>query len=194
MGDHTDATDSRANTYVDWVDTMAAIEFNYHSARSQQARVGQALTGLPVTACYIIAWLLPLAGVMMLVTGIAIGWLMIGLAALPVMVIKWYKGHLHHLPSGTGDTVDALLSGDILGQLSQNPSPADIAKAISTISSAHFMAARFGITVNILQQLASTDASQTAAVWQTAEQVRQQAGVERYSASVLAVADRKSVV
>lgn len=170
------------------MDTLDNLEFNYHSARAQKARLGHMLKGLPLIACRIIVWLLPLAGLMMLIIGMSVGWLMIGLSALPLMLLKWHRNNLYHLPSGKDNSVDSLLSGDILGQLPANPTPADIAKAVSTISSAHFMAARFGITVNVLQQLASTDASQTAAVWQTAEEVRIQSGVERYSASVLAVA------
>lgn len=167
---------------------METLEFNYNSSRAQKARLGHALKGFPIVACHIVAWLLPLSGLMILITGLPVGWLMIGLAALPLMLLKWHRNNLHHLPSGKDKTVDSLLSGDILGQLPANPTPADIAKAVSTISSAHFMAARFGITVNVLQQLASTDASQTAAVWQAAEDIRVQTGVERYSASVLAVA------
>lgn len=167
---------------------MEPIEFNYHSSRAQKARFGHVLKGLPLAACYVLVGLLLLLGVLLLLSEQSTGWFVASLAAVPFMIIAWHKGELSHLPSGKGRSVDSLLSGDVLGQLSKNPAPSDVAAAVATISSGHFMGARFGITVNLLQQLASTDQTQTSQLWQIAEEVRQQAGVPRYSASVLAVA------
>ncbi len=167
---------------------MDNLEFNYRSLRAQKARFGHSLRGLTITAGQILVVFLPLAGAVFLIVGYSSGWLLAGLAALPYMIVRWYRGELEHIPSGKQTAVDDLLSSDILGQLPADPTPADIAKAVSTISSGHFMGARFGVTVNLLQQVASTDKAATAELWQLAEQVRQQANVPRYSASVLAVA------
>src|SRR5690606_26242937 len=70
----------------------------------------------------------------------------------------------------------------------KHPSPADLAQAVGRIPSGHFMASRFGLSSNILVQLASTRPEDTDAVYQRAEEIRQQTGVEHYSASVLSAA------
>lgn len=164
------------------------ITFHYHSARSEKARLTRVLGGDMQRYMTVLGWLLMIGGVVLVLAGWAVGWLCGGLAAIPYMLVMWYRGELRHLPTGKDDTVDALLSGDILGQLPKNPTPADIAKAVGSVSSGLFMGARFGLTPNFLGNIAASDPIQTAALWQRAEEVRQAAGVTHYSGSVLAVA------
>ncbi len=167
---------------------MATVAWNYHSTRAQKARFGWHLRPF-VNSFAIIVWLLVLAGVALIVgIGWSLGWLLIGLAAIPYMLKRWYDDELHHLPSGKDASADSLLSGDILGQLGAQPAPVDIARAVGKISSGHFMTARFGLSSTILEQLSSSRPEDTDAVFQRAEEIRQQAGVPHYTASVLAAA------
>lgn len=167
---------------------MAAVEWNYDSLRAQKARLGWRLRHIDVWLVATI-WLLVLGGVALIVLlGWSLGWLLIGLAAVPMMIVAWYHGDLKHLPTGPDQSADSLLSGDILGQLSKQPTPHDLASAIGQVNTGHFMAGRLGLSSNILQQLASQNHQDTDAVYARAEEVRQATGVEHYSASVLAVA------
>lgn len=168
---------------------MAHLEYNYHSMRSQKARVGARLTGVPITA---IAWLLgvmSLGGVALLIgAGTAVGWLLIGLAAVPYMVVMWYHYDLRHLPSGKGDAVTDILSGDILGRLPMKPTSADVALAAGQTISGQFMGVRFGLTPALLQSVAASGASDMAAFWELADGIRQKSGLVHITGSVLAVA------
>lgn len=168
---------------------MAHLEYNYHSMRSQKARVGSRLAGVPITA---IAWLLGvmlLGGVALLIgVGTAVGWLLIGLTAVPYMVVMWYHYDLRHLPSGKGDAVTDILSGDILGRLPIKPTPADVALAAGQTISGQFMGVRFGLTPALLQSVAASGASDMTAFWELADGIRQKNGLVHITGSVLAVA------
>lgn len=167
---------------------MAALGYQYHSMRAQKARVSVRLQGLPITAMKWLMLLMIVGGAALLAVEIALGWIVLALAAVPYMLVMWYDGDLHHLPSGRGEAVTDILSGDILGQLPSNPAPSDIALATGRTSSGQFMGARFGITSTLLQSIASTDPTKTPAFWQLADSIRTQNGLDHITGSVLAVA------
>ncbi|PID30115.1 Clp protease [Candidatus Saccharibacteria bacterium] len=164
------------------------ITFDYMNPRAVKARFGVQLRGGRRPMVIMCGWLLVLLGAGLLVLGYSVGWLLIGLAALPYMVVKWYDGELHHLPSGQGVSIHSLMSGDVLGQLPEHPGPQQVAQAVGNVSSGQFMGARFGLTPNVLSDLASKDPRDIGALWQEAERVRNEAGVDHYTGSVLAVA------
>ena len=127
-------------------------------------------------------------GFSLLFIGQAIGWIFISFSVLPYMTVMWYQGELKHIPSGKTRNIDDIMSGDILGQLSPNPSPQDIALAVSRVSSGQFFGARFGITAQFLRDISSDQAEASNIVWQEALKVRDESGVERITGSVLVVA------
>lgn len=168
---------------------MEKPAFRYRGIRAAKARFGQRMLR-PVRQ-----FLLPIAGVMLL-GGVAlvfleytIGWLVIGLVAVPAMLHEWWQGELHHLPTGK-DTpaISALLSGDVLGVLPENPTPHDIALAVGKVQGGLFFALRFGITPNFLLNIAPKDATLTDMVWQQALLVREESGSEHINGAVLVVA------
>lgn len=167
---------------------VADLAWNYDSARAGKARLGRRMSGL--VGVFVVAggWLLLLGGITALVFGWSLGWLLIGLAAPLYMLHKWYEGELHHLPTGEVTSVDGLLSGDVLGRLPRNPTPADIARVAGQVEGGHFMGARFGLTPNTLTELAGVVPNDMPRLWASAEQARVDAGVARISGSVLAVA------
>jgi ATP-dependent Clp protease ATP-binding subunit ClpC len=143
---------------------------------------------MPVRLLRVMSLLAVVGGVLVLLIGVSIGWFVLGVSVLCWMVVKWYEGELHHLPSAKDKSVDALMSGDILGQLPDKPTPRQVAQAVGNVSSGQFMGMRFGLTPNLLSHLASDDPNDTAALWQEAERVRELAGVNHYTGSVLATA------
>lgn len=167
---------------------VAVLGWDYNSLRAQKARLGWRISGLVSTLFLLTITLIIAGATLVFVAGWSLGWLLVGLAAIPYMIKLWYDGDLRHLPSGKHDTVDSLMSGDVLGQLPKQPTPLDLARAVGRISSGYFMAARFGITGNVLEQLSSTRPEDTDAIYQRAEEIRQQTGVRHYSASVLSAA------
>ncbi|NCU37798.1 ATP-dependent Clp protease ATP-binding subunit [Candidatus Saccharibacteria bacterium] len=173
---------------------MAHLTVEYNSLRAVNARAGIALQGAPIIACVWTLGLLLLGGVVLLVfAAMPLGWLFVGLAALPYMCSMWYSHNLRHLPSGNGEEVGDVLSGDILGRLPKKPSPADIAQAVGRTVSGQFMGARFGITPSLLQSIASSDPNTMPDFWELANQIRLKNGLEHITGSVLAVAIVRSL-
>lgn len=170
---------------------MVAVEsivFNYHSARAYKARLGVKLRGGWRYVLPLVAILCFVGGAGLLAVAVAFGWLLLSLAVVPVMVQLWVRHDLLHVPTGAGQQLDDLLSGDILGQLPATPTPRDIATAVGRVRSGQFFGTRFGITPQMLLDVSSDQAADTERVWHTALLVREQAKVEHLSGSVLAVA------
>jgi ATP-dependent Clp protease ATP-binding subunit ClpC len=170
------------------VDTVESIVFQYHSARAYKARLGVKLRGAWRYVLPLIAVLCLVGGVGLLAIGMAFGWLLLSLAVVPVMVILWIRHDLLHVPTGSGEHLEDVLSGDILGQLPPSPTPRDIATAVGRVRSGQFFGTRFGITPQMLLDISSDRAVDSEKVWRMALLVREQAKVEHISGSVLAVA------
>lgn len=169
------------------------IEFNYTSERAAKARLGVRLTKPLRVLLLVTAATFIIGGAAVVVGGMALGWLVVGLAALPLMVHEWWSGHLHHLPSAANQTdIDQLLSGDILGQLKEHPTPKELATAVGRVQGGQFFGLRFGITANFLLNITSDNAVETQMIWQNALEIREQTGSEHISGSVLTVAILKS--
>jgi ATP-dependent Clp protease ATP-binding subunit ClpC len=171
------------------MDTMEPITFNYNSNRASQARIGQSLKGTLHRLFFISAVLLVLIGLGLLVIEIAIGWVVVGLAAIPYMIHQWHVHSLAELPTATqSKTIDDILAGDILGQLPKEPTPRQIATAVSRVSSGQFFEARFGVTARFIQEIASEDPAATPALWKEAWTLRELTGQKQISGGILLVA------
>lgn len=168
---------------------MEQPTYNSNSLRALKARFGYRLTKVVRQILVAFAAILIIGGTALLFLHSSLGWLLIGLAAFPVIIYEWWKGELHHLPTGKdAPVVDALLSGDILGQLGQKPTPKDIATAVGRVSGGQFLAVRFGITPNLLLNVVSVETVTTENIWREALKVREEAGSEHINGAVLSVA------
>jgi ATP-dependent Clp protease ATP-binding subunit ClpC len=172
------------------MDTMEPLTFNYGSSRASEARIGHRLSGIWHQLLPIIALLLVASGCGLVVTGQPIGWVVAGVAAIPVMLWQWYKYKLKDLPAKdqANGTVDGILAGDVLGRLPKNPTPFDIATAVGSVQSGLFFAARFGIGTRFLQEISSKEANQAALVWHEAVSLREQLGFKKITGGILVTA------
>lgn len=171
-----------------WVAAMEPVALQHNSTRASEARVGFALSGVWSRLLPVFVVLLLIGGGSLLFIGVSIGWLVVGLAAIPLAIKEWYDHYLKALPVGRGNSIDMLLAGDILGQLPANPSPHDVASAIGKVSSGQFFGARFGLTARFLQDIASEDQNVTPRLWQEAAVIQQQTESQQITGSVLVVA------
>jgi ATP-dependent Clp protease ATP-binding subunit ClpC len=168
---------------------MESIKFNFDSHRAQKARIGHMLAGSWQRLFTVIIFLLIISGVGLLVIGQPAGWLMLGLSIIPIMLTQWYENDLKHLPSPKDpQSIDDMLSGDILGKLPASPTPRDIATAVGTVQSGQFFGTRFGISPRTLQEIASENVADMPAVWHEAMVIREQLGFAHISGSILVVA------
>lgn len=165
------------------------ISYNAKSERALKARLGRRIGKTMRLLLVCMGVLLFILGAALLFVHVSAGWLLIGCAGLPLMVREWWQGELHHVPTAKGPTtVDGVLSGDILGQLGDQPTPKQIATAVSNVHGGQFFALRFGITPNFLQNVTSDAPADAAAIWQHALEIREKTASEHISGAVLSVA------
>lgn len=169
----------------DWMGTAVDVKlFNPKSTRSQKARYGRLLSpwGLALELSVV---LLLVAGVALIAIGVAAGWALIGLSAVPAMIVDWYKYELRDTPAIVdGTRVDDVLDAEILGLLPSQPTPQDIAAVLAKTHGGLFFAARFGVGGGFLGQVTSTERDDTSAVFREALAIAKQTG-GRISAGVL---------
>ena len=165
--------------------------FDGRSTRAAKARLG-ARIGKSLRVLLIgVTVLLLGAGAAMVVAHMSAGWIVIGLSALPFMLYQWDKYELAN-PKVAGRTIDGIVAGDVLGGLSENPTPKQIAYAVSNSQSGMFFAIRFGITSNFLQNITTDTPDDSSMVWRNALEIQQQTGTANISGAVLAAAVVKS--
>ncbi|MDR0398077.1 MAG: AAA family ATPase [Candidatus Nomurabacteria bacterium] len=169
---------------------VAVLEFHYHSARAVKARFAARIDKLARILLILTTIALLLAGLLLLYIGLSLGWLAIGLAAAPVVILVWYHRELYRLDVAHPDSthIDELISSSVLGFLPRNPAPKDIALAVGRVSSGRFLARRFGMGTRFLQEIAADSHEHTDEVWQNAIKVRDKLGVQVISGGVLALA------
>lgn len=174
--------------------SMAAIDFNYRSMRSEKARIGVLIRDHWIRILPILTLLLLVAGISLVVISFAAGWVLIGFSFIPAMISEWYKGELYHLKSADKPkTIDDILSGEILGRLSRSPNPLELVNIISRIPGGQFFGARFGVGNRFLQELVSNNATDMPAIWDDAFRIYSKTGSHNISAAAMVVALAKSI-
>lgn len=162
------------------------MNIDYRSARSQKARLGKKLGGAYKILLISVVVFLTIGGMALVVLGLSTGWFVISLAAWPVIILWWQSGELIDTPIDSGaKSVDGRLSTDILKHLPSHPSPIQIAAAVGQTRIGVFFAARFGVTFNFLQQIASSEQSDSSEVWAVATEVADELGMHEITAGAV---------
>ena len=140
---------------------------DHGSMRAVKARFSVKFGKLLDLLAVILGLLLLFGGLALLIFSEPIGWLLLGLAAWPMMIHMWKVGDLDVLPpSPQPKTLSDLLAGDLLGVLPNDPSPRDLAIAVTKANGGRFFFVRFGISAQYLPDLMSPDLADATAVWQ----------------------------
>jgi ATP-dependent Clp protease ATP-binding subunit ClpC len=161
--------------------------FNHKAPRAMKARLGHSLSPWAATLEVGVV-LLIVGGIALLVFGFAAGWAAIGLAAIPAMIVEWYKYELRNVPViKDGKKVDDILDGEILALLPDQPTPQAIATILSKTTGGMFFAVRFGLSGGFLEQVVSSNRDDTKAVFEDALRISSQVG-GRITAGVLMLA------
>lgn len=164
-------------------------KLNYRSLRSQKARFTTRFGLVWHTLAAIISATLFLLGIWSLIERGAVGWVLIGLSGPLIMITIWWQGDLKQMAiSKKPETMDDVLASDVLGRLSAQPTPKEIAEAVSRTQSGQFLAVRLGITPNFLSNVASEDRAMTESVWTSALDIWRETGSSKVTGAVLAAA------
>lgn len=167
--------------------TENSTDLDTGSLRANLSRLGVRLSGGVLTALNIVSVMLIVGGVVAVISHVAIGWLLVGLAALPAMIAEWQRGELKH-PKAVEGSIDGVLAGNILGKLSKNPTPHEVARLAAAARGGRFFAIRFGITESVLLNITTDQPTDMGPIWQNALAVREQTGSEFISGAVLVIA------
>lgn len=154
---------------------MAVLALNLHSERAQNAKLARHVGGIWITLLIVLSIALVIGGVALLTLGMAIGWLVFSLSALPAMYVEWHNGELKNIPvDRKSSSIDGWLEGDILARLPSNATPKQVARIVGSVRSGIFFGVRFGTTPGFLENISSEDPKAMDDIWSTAFQVRKQ--------------------
>lgn len=166
-----------------------SVIFDHASQRARKSRLTILLGEFLRKLMKIIQITLLVGGLFLLLTDSALGWLLLGLAAIPYVFLSWWNGELHRLePVEFSGKIDDVLASNILGRLSKNPTSEEIAKVIGKTSGGRFIALRFGIGLTTLESLATLPTNSPENIWQSAYEIRQKLGTKTVSGGILVLA------
>ncbi len=168
---------------------MDNLKYNHSSARSEKARISVKFSKNWIMTLSIFVVVLVVLGILLIILSSALGWVFVGLASIPAMIVQWYNGELKHIPiAKNAKTIDDLLSGEVLGRLSKKPTPQDVANIVGKLPGGYFFSVRFGIGSKFLQELSSADSNDMQKVWAVAWDLQKQTNSKNISAAILIVA------
>lgn len=144
--------------------------------RAALARAGRQLNKTFVAAgLFALVVMLVSAGGGLAYIGSSWCWIAFTLSVIPFAVSLWVRHGLNDIPANkNGEAMNDLLESGVLGVLQQNPSPRDLANALTGTTGGNFFGARFGITPDVIAQISSTQAADTEPVWQAAKTIQAQ--------------------
>lgn len=139
---------------------------NYNSIRSVEARLNAKL-GKPVAIISLVLTILLLVfGGMLLLSGRAIGWLVVSLGIWLLTPYLWIKLHLCNLaPSKTPHAADDLLAGDLLGLIPAHPTPHNLIPILASLNGGRFFTVRFGLSADAIAAVTPDEPSLMSDVW-----------------------------
>lgn len=139
---------------------------NYRANRAIEARYCQRYGKLTRVITLVGAILLSLLGIVLLLAGMAIGWLVLMLAGWSLVPYLWLRSRLRDMPASKQPrNIGDILSLEVLGLLPQDPNPRTIVEALVGSGGAKFLANRLGIPIQQVVQLTPADPGLTESVW-----------------------------
>ena len=165
------------------------MNFDYNSIRARKARFAVIVTSQAMKLFLpFIAIALVVAALSLLFLQVALGWLLLLVASPIIMLAVWARWELNDIPPQPGaQSVDGLLSSNLLGRLPKDFNPQQLAKIALETPGGKFMYYRFAVTAQLYEAIASNDPAALPAVWQEADRIRQGLGQPKISsAAVLA--------
>jgi len=147
---------------------MDVKSFNWHSRRAILSRYGKVLSPW-IFALELGTALILVFGIFFLVVQMPLGWALLGIAAVPAMVVQWYKYELRDVPADlTVRSIDARLEAELLALLPQQPTPKLLALALMRVNGGLFFDVRFGIGGSFLKEVSSDSAEEAQVIFEEA--------------------------
>ncbi len=167
-----------------------AEQFNYNSLRAQEARLGRILKLGAVQVLLILMILTCAVGYLYLVFAQhnSLGWLLLGLGIALLVFRTWAVKEVIPVPVGKTENVNDLLSANVLRLMGRDTTPQTLAPKLVNTRSGRFLALRFGLTPEILVQVAKGLSTDLAPILATAKEIWRATDGETISGGMMAVA------
>ena len=164
-------------------------DFNYASLRAKYARLGHKLNS-PVIFAFL--WLLiiipPVFGIMLLIQKNPVGWLTFIVTVFAIIVLVIIKLLLLHVPLGSTDDINDILSSNSLSIMDKDPTPREVSDKLMETRSGRFLAMRFGIMPRLLVGISNDLPEDMKPVFENARKIAKEIGAPEISGGILAVA------
>ena len=165
--------------------------YNPKNPRAKRAKLRQVLEKFNVLfgiglALGFVGWFY-----LVLFAHIAFGWLLLGAAAILLMLVTWVDRGLKHIPLGETNNINDLLSGDTTLVLSQTMEPAALAKnLLSETKSGRFLSTRLFLTLGVLDEVFAENQNELklVEVFEVSRRVREHAGSKQIGGADLLIA------
>lgn len=169
------------------------LRLDYNHPRARAARYGKSIK--PVAKLLVVLFFgLLIGGISLVIVSVAAGWILIGVAFVPIMISTWYKRELKKVPTSDRPvSINDVLPADLLAALPEQPSPSDIAATLNSVASGQFFALRFGLGGNFLQQVVSTNRADTESLLSDAVEQWQKFNIKELSAGFIILAMVRSL-
>lgn len=140
--------------------------FNYRSGRATEARFYAKYGKVVLIGCTAMMALISLLGVVLLLSGQGLGWLILSIGMWFAVPVLWVRLRLKVLPASRQPrSINDVLSGEVLGLLPDGATPHSVMSALSDTNGAHFFAVRFGLSISHLTEVTPDDAGLLGDVW-----------------------------
>ncbi len=164
-------------------------KFNYNSTRAKYARLGHKLNSVIINIILnIFAFSMLIFGIILIVTGNSIGWLLIGISSIFFIFIIVTEMLLVKVPLGKTEDINDLLSSNSLALMDKNPTPKKIADKLIRTRSGRFLALRFGIIPRLLEGIANDLPDDMTPIFEISRKIMKKIGATQISGGILAVA------
>lgn len=165
-------------------------DYSYRSKRAKKARAGRIFNNRYVRLLSLFAGMCAMVGWVYFVFWAKnpIGWLLFSFAIINMMILPWSKSELNHIPLGKGDSINDVLSANVMIVLGKDPTPLKFAQRLKKTRSGSFLAARFGLTQGILENIAQDISSDMGPVFERAMKIRERLNAEVVSGGIIAIA------
>lgn len=170
--------------------SSATDTFNYHSLRATEARAAATMNHPLFKALLTLFIIISTAGAIYALFFLhnALGWLCLAASIFLTMCLVYIIGELAKVPVGPSESIDDLLSANVLRLLNPATTTPDLAKNLIKTRSGSFLALRFGITPNLLSAIAGDPPADLTPVFHTAREIMHAVDGETISGGILAIA------
>ena len=165
-------------------------QFNYHSRRASEARLGKIFGSRLVLALIAIAEIaLTILAILLVVwQKNSFGWLLLSVATLIAVFHIWLKNELLNPATSNKADINDILSRDLLVLMPRNAKTPDLAKIACKTKSGSFLAMRYAISQTLLEIIAKDLPESPEQVFAKAREIMQQTNSTQVAGAILAVA------